>query len=149
MKVLALDKISIDLDVRRGPLPKKAANRLKLALLSMVAFGVLLAIGLTLYRYGAHSWRFQSQYWTSKEETCSQTTSFAPPRHTSASTRVASIASAAQLDPGNYRLRVRLAQAYLSRGDCAHAKAEARAARALFPNAAEPRRVLAACGTKS
>jgi len=45
--------------VRRGPLPKKAANRLKLALLSMVAFGVLLAIGLTLYRYGAHSWRFR------------------------------------------------------------------------------------------
>lgn len=45
--------------VRRGPLPKKAANRLKMALLSMVAMGVLLATGLTLYRYGAHSWRFR------------------------------------------------------------------------------------------
>jgi cell division protein FtsQ len=44
---------------RRGPLPKKAANRLKMALLTMVAMGVLLAIGLTLYRYGAHSWRFR------------------------------------------------------------------------------------------
>jgi cell division protein FtsQ len=45
--------------VRRGPLPKKAANRLKVALLSMVALGVVLAIGLTLYNYGAHSWRFR------------------------------------------------------------------------------------------
>lgn len=45
--------------VRRGPLPKKAANRLKIALLSMVALGVISAIGLTLYRYGAHSWRFR------------------------------------------------------------------------------------------
>ena len=44
---------------RRGPLPKKAANRLKMALLSMVAIGILCAIGLTLYRYGAHSWRFR------------------------------------------------------------------------------------------
>jgi cell division protein FtsQ len=45
--------------VRRGPLPKKAANRLKIALLSMVALGVLLAAGLMVYRYGAHSWRFR------------------------------------------------------------------------------------------
>lgn len=66
-----------------------------------------------------------------------------------ASTRVSSLASAAQLDPGNYRIRIRLAQAYLSRGDCARAKSEARAARALLPNAAEPRRVLAACGSRS
>ena len=45
--------------VRRGPLPKKAANRLKIALLAMVAVGVVGAIALTLYRYGAHSWRFR------------------------------------------------------------------------------------------
>jgi len=45
--------------VRRGPLPKKAANRLKIVLLSMVALGVVGAIGLTLYRYGTHSWRFR------------------------------------------------------------------------------------------
>ena len=45
--------------VRRGPLPKKAANRLKMALLAMVALGLVLAFGLTIYRYGAHSWRFR------------------------------------------------------------------------------------------
>ena len=45
--------------VRRGPLPKKAANRLKIALLAVVALGVVSAAGLTLYRYGAHSWRFR------------------------------------------------------------------------------------------
>ncbi len=67
----------------------------------------------------------------------------------SASTRVTSLATAARLDPGNYRIRVRLAQAYLSRGDCPHAKTEARAIRALYPSAAEPRRVLAACGSRS
>jgi len=67
----------------------------------------------------------------------------------SASTRVSSLSSAARLDPGNYRIRIRLAQAYLSRGDCTRAKAEARAARALLPTAGEPRRVLAACGSRS
>lgn len=67
----------------------------------------------------------------------------------SASTRVASLAEAARFDPGNYRIRVRAAQGYLSRGDCVHAKAEARAARALFPSAAEPRRILAACGSRT
>ena len=45
--------------VRRGPLPKKAANRLKIALLTMVALGVVAAVALTLYDYGAHSWRFR------------------------------------------------------------------------------------------
>src|SRR6266536_1743339 len=33
----------------------------------------------------AQSWRFQSQYWPSKVATCSQTTSFAPPRSGSSS----------------------------------------------------------------
>jgi O-antigen ligase len=66
----------------------------------------------------------------------------------SANTRLASLADAARLDPGNYRIRIRLAQAYMSRGECTHAKAEARAARALLPNAAEPRKLLAACGSR-
>lgn len=45
--------------VRRGPLPKKAANRLKIALISLIAVGAVGAIVLSLYRYGAHSWRFR------------------------------------------------------------------------------------------
>jgi O-antigen ligase len=52
------------------------------------------------------------------------------------------------LDPGSYRIHTRLAQTYRARGDCRHAVAHARAARALFPNAAEPRRELAACGAR-
>jgi hypothetical protein len=50
------------------------------------------------------------------------------------------------LDPGNYRLRNRLAQAYISHGDCTHARQQARAARDLFPSAAEPKRYIAQCG---
>lgn len=45
--------------VRRGPLPKKAANRLKIALISIAGFVVFATVALTLYRYGAHSWRFR------------------------------------------------------------------------------------------
>jgi hypothetical protein len=67
----------------------------------------------------------------------------------STSTRLSVLAEAATFDPGNYRVQTRLAQAYLSRGSCVHARPHARAARALFPNAAEPRRVLAACGSRS
>jgi len=45
--------------VRRGPLPRKAANRLKIALV-VVAIGAMAGgLALTLYRYGAHSWRFR------------------------------------------------------------------------------------------
>src|SRR5262249_44839672 len=65
-----------------------------------------------------------------------------------ASTRVASLESAARLDPGSYRIRVRLAQAYIARGDCTKAKTQARAARALFPSAGEPKRLLATCGAR-
>jgi hypothetical protein len=66
-----------------------------------------------------------------------------------ANAHVASLSEAAKLDPGNYRVRVRLAQAYLARGECARVRAEARAARALFPAAAEPKKLLAACGSRS
>jgi cell division protein FtsQ len=45
--------------VRRGPLPRKAANRLKLALIVVAIAGVLGGITLTTYRYGAGSWRFR------------------------------------------------------------------------------------------
>jgi len=64
----------------------------------------------------------------------------------STSTKLAAIVQAARLDPGSYRVRSKLAQTYLARGDCAHARPEAHAAHDLFPHAAEPRRQIAACG---
>ncbi len=45
--------------VRRGPLPRKAANRLKVALGVVAVAAVVGGVALTLYRYGAHSWRFR------------------------------------------------------------------------------------------
>ena len=64
----------------------------------------------------------------------------------SSTSRTTLLDRASSFDPGNYRIHTRLAQAYLSRGDCRHALAHARAARALYPNAGEPRRQVAACG---
>ena len=64
----------------------------------------------------------------------------------STSSHLDALARATILDPGNYRLRVRLAQTYVARGDCVRARAQARAARDLFPSAVEPKRVLAQCG---
>jgi O-antigen ligase len=64
----------------------------------------------------------------------------------SMSTRPSVLEQAALFDPGSYRIHTRLAQSYLGRGDCRRARPHARAARALFPNAAEPRRQLAQCG---
>ena len=45
--------------VRRGPLPKKTANRLKYVALAALAAGLVFTVGFSLYRYGAHSWRFR------------------------------------------------------------------------------------------
>ena len=64
----------------------------------------------------------------------------------STSSRVATMERASLLDPGSYRIHVRLAQAYLGRGNCQRARPHARAARRLMPNAGEPRRYIAACG---
>lgn len=66
-----------------------------------------------------------------------------------ASSRLSAIETAAKLDPGNYRIRMRLADVYLGRGDCTKAATHARAARKLFPNAADPRAVLRRCGVKT
>jgi O-antigen ligase len=66
----------------------------------------------------------------------------------STSSRLATLDRASSYDPGNYRIHTRLSAAYLSRGDCSHARPQARAARTLFPNAGEPRRILASCGSK-
>jgi cell division protein FtsQ len=45
--------------VRRGSFPRKTANRLMWAGAALVAFAMLGAAGLGLYRYGKHSWRFR------------------------------------------------------------------------------------------
>jgi O-antigen ligase len=52
---------------------------------------------------------------------------------------------AALFDPGSYRINMRLAEAYASRGDCARVRRYAGAARELFPNAAQPKRLLRRC----
>ncbi len=44
---------------RRGSLPKKTANRLIWVGVALVLFAILGAAGLSLYRYGKHSWRFR------------------------------------------------------------------------------------------
>jgi hypothetical protein len=56
-----------------------------------------------------------------------------------------SLADATRHDPGSFRIRLRLAETYQSRGDCANAKREATVARDQMPKAPGPRRVLAAC----
>ena len=62
------------------------------------------------------------------------------------SSRASGVERAAALDPGSYRIHLRLAEAYARRGSCKNLRIHADAARALYPNAAEPKRVLARCG---
>jgi hypothetical protein len=54
-------------------------------------------------------------------------------------------ARAAVFDPGSYRINMRLADAYASRGDCAKVRRYAGAALELYPNAAPPKRLLRRC----
>ena len=44
--------------VRRGPLPRKTADRLKVALIALFILGFVCAMAASAYNYGAHSWRF-------------------------------------------------------------------------------------------
>ena len=62
--------------------------------------------------------------------------------------RLSTIATAAKYDPGAYRIRMRLAQGYESRGDCDKAVPHARAANGMFPNATDPRALLRRCGVR-
>jgi hypothetical protein len=62
------------------------------------------------------------------------------------SSRISAVSRAAALDPGDYRIRLRAAQAYIARGECASARPHARAARQLFPSSSAARRAVAACG---
>jgi cell division protein FtsQ len=45
--------------VRRGPLAKKTANRLKVVLVVLAVVGALVVCASVLYSYGEHSWRFR------------------------------------------------------------------------------------------
>jgi hypothetical protein len=62
--------------------------------------------------------------------------------------RLTTIQTAEKFDPGSYRIRMRLADGYASRGDCGKAVPHARAANGMFPNAVAPRGVLRRCGVK-
>ncbi|HTR77931.1 MAG TPA: O-antigen ligase family protein, partial [Gemmatimonadaceae bacterium] len=63
-------------------------------------------------------------------------------RVASSSTRVAAVEEAARLDPGSYRLQMRAAEEFAARRDCAKTLGFARAAHALYPAAAAPKRYL-------
>ena len=56
--------------------------------------------------------------------------------------------AAAAIDPGSYRIRMLLAQAWARAGRCDRAVPHAAAARDLFPNHPAPARLLRACGAR-
>jgi O-antigen ligase len=64
--------------------------------------------------------------------------------YTSATT-TAQASQAALFDPGSYRINMRLAESYAARGDCKRVLQYAGAARELYPNAAQPKRLLRRC----
>ena len=60
--------------------------------------------------------------------------------------RISVLERASALDPGNFRMHVRLAEGYLNRGSCGKARPHATAARALYPSSPAAKRLAAACG---
>jgi O-antigen ligase len=62
--------------------------------------------------------------------------------------RASTIARAGELDPGSYRIQLRLAELARQRGRCAAVRTHAGAAAALMPEAPAPRRLLAACAPR-
>lgn len=62
--------------------------------------------------------------------------------------RLETRAEAAALDPGSYRIQVMVAQSYRRRGRCREAVTYATRAAQLFPDAAEPKSILRACGKR-
>ena len=52
----------------------------------------------------------------------------------------------AELDPGSYRINLRVADLYYRRGHCGTARGYARRAELLFPHAPAPKRILNGCG---
>jgi hypothetical protein len=51
----------------------------------------------------------------------------------------------AELDPGSYRINLRVADLYYRRGHCGTARGYARRAEGLFPHAPAPKRILNGC----
>ena len=64
----------------------------------------------------------------------------------SSSSRVSAVSRAAALDPGEFRIRLRAAQAYVGLGECSKARPHAVAAHDLFPSSVQARRLVAECG---
>lgn len=64
----------------------------------------------------------------------------------STTSRTARLEQASTLDPGSYRIHLRLAQSYLLRGNCKKVLSHATAAAELYPNAQKPKRLRAECG---
>jgi O-antigen ligase len=63
----------------------------------------------------------------------------------STTSRTSQLERASTLDPGSYRIHVRLADGYARRGSCARVRSHALEARQLFPNAPQPKRLLRDC----
>jgi O-antigen ligase len=61
------------------------------------------------------------------------------------SSKATSLERASAMDPGSFRIHVRLAQLYAGRGDCRRARPHASAATQLFPSSPAARRLSAAC----
>jgi O-antigen ligase len=66
----------------------------------------------------------------------------------SSSGTVAAIERASRLDPGSFRLQLRLADLFARRGRCDLVRRHAGAAKRLYPAAPAPRRLLADCGSR-
>jgi hypothetical protein len=60
--------------------------------------------------------------------------------------RTAGWVNGAELDPGSYRINLRVADLYYRRGHCSTARGYARRAEGLFPHASAPKRILNGCG---
>jgi hypothetical protein len=60
--------------------------------------------------------------------------------------RLGSVQQAANLDPGSYRIQMRLALLALNRRGCALARPHALRAEAMLPAAGAPRTILRRCG---
>jgi len=63
------------------------------------------------------------------------------------SARTATLEQASALDPGSFRIHLRLAQLYIGRGDCKRGRVHAATAKKLFPSSPTAKRLAASCGS--